>query len=64
MGRPRLNRKTIKMRVPLDFDIEIKRLTKKYNYATQTDFLDEETLPLIRRIDQLSDLMPKKRKRC
>jgi len=64
MGRPQSNIKTKLMRVPIDFDIETARLSKKYNYSVRTEFLQNETLPLMQRIDQLSDLMPKKRKRC
>ena len=55
MGRPKSSQRKI-MKVPFEFDLEVGRLADKYNYKTKTDFLEFETLPLLKRVDLLSSL--------
>ena len=54
MGRPKSSL-TTNMRVPISFDLEVKKLTHKYNYKNKTDFLENELTPLLSRIDFISD---------
>jgi hypothetical protein len=49
-------KKSIMIRVPLNFKVELDKLTKKYNYTSRTTLLDVKIVPLMQNADYLSDL--------
>ncbi len=66
MGRPKNDVQTRLMRVPDSFYFQTKKFTEKYNYSNNIEFINQETVPLLDRIDLLSNLTTnifKKRKR-
>ena len=50
-------KKTIMMRVPLEFKSEVERITKKRKYGTNTEFLRSEGIKVLRNSDYVTDMI-------
>jgi hypothetical protein len=51
------------MRVPNTFDFQVSQLKTKYGYKSNTDFINDEVVPLLRNSDMLRDIIGFRKRR-